>query len=94
MIAMDTVLIRREGIFYRHVPPETVVIRQGGPEVLVLNGIAGRILDLIDGRVSLRAVATVIVEEYDGPAETVERDVLAFGEELLAADVVAVADPG
>jgi Coenzyme PQQ synthesis protein D (PqqD) len=57
---------------------------------MVLSSVAGRILDMIDGRASLRAVTLLLGKEYDAPPETLEQDVVAFAEELLAADVVSV----
>ena len=90
MISLDSVLARQGDVFYRHVPPETVVIRQGGPEVMVFSDVAGRILDLIDGRATLREVAARLAGEYDASRETLERDVLDFGEELIESAVVSV----
>ncbi len=89
MIGPETVLRRRPDVRYRHVPPETVLIRQAGPEVMVLNGVAGRLLDLVDGRATLAELAGALAREYDAPREVIERDVLAFAAELLAAEVVS-----
>lgn len=93
MIGLDTVLRRRPDVRYRHIPPETVLIRQAGPEVMVLNGIAGRLLDLVDGHISIAGLIAALAAEYDAPRETVERDVLEFAAELLAAEVVSEAEP-
>jgi hypothetical protein len=90
VIGPDTVLQRRSDVRYRHFPPETIVIRQAGPEVLVLNGVAGRILDLVDGKTSVGELAAGLVLEYDAPRERVERDVLAFVAELVAAEVFSI----
>lgn len=94
MIGPDTVLRRCSDVRYRHVPPETVLVRQAGPEVMVLNGVAGRILDLVDGKATVGDLVAAVVREYDAPPDAVERDVLAFAEELLAAQVVAVVAGG
>jgi len=93
MIDLTSVLARRSDVRYRHVPPETVLIRQSGPEVILLNGIAGRVLDLIDGRRSLAELVAALADEFEAPRPTLESDVLAFASELHAAAVVEIVPP-
>lgn len=94
MIEPRTVLEPRRDVRFRRVPPETVVVRQEAAEVLVLNGVAGRVLELCDGRRPLSGVVDALLAEYDVERGDLERDVLRFASELLDAGVaeeVAVA---
>ena len=86
-------LQRRGDVRYRHFPPETIVVRQDGPEIMVFNAVAGRILELVDGRSSVRELASTLVSEYDAPRETLEADVARFAQELVEAGLVAVVPP-
>ncbi len=94
MIEPTTRLRRCSDVRYRHIPPETLLIRQSGPEILVLNGIAGRLLDLLSPGVTAGDLVEAMQREYDGPPADVERDTLAFLDDLLATGIVEVATGG
>ena len=64
-ISTSTVLRRARDVRFRAVDDETVVIRQEAAEALVLNELAGRILDLIDGHRTVGAVVDQLLGEYD-----------------------------
>ena len=91
-MAAASVLQRKRDVRFRHVPPETVVIRQAGPEVLVLNAVAGRVIELCDGRTPLAGVVDTLLGEYDVDRAGLERDVLGFAQELVAAEVLEESD--
>ncbi len=56
MITNETVLRRADDVRFRAVDDETVVIRQEAAEALVLNEVAGRILELVDATNSVEAI--------------------------------------
>jgi hypothetical protein len=88
MISGDTVFRTRGDVRYRIVAPEAVVVRQSGPEVLVLNGVGARILE---GVAAGRPVATLVAglaEEYEVALATLEGDVAHFLDELTACGVI------
>lgn len=87
-ITTSTVLRRVADVRFRAVDDETVVIRQEAAEALVLNEVAGRVLELIDGRNTVGALVDHLIEEYDVPAEDLVADVQEYLEELLATGVV------
>jgi len=93
LITSGSVLRRRRDVRYRVVVPDTVVIRQAGPEVLILNEVAGRILDLADGRRTAADIAETLVDEYDIAPDAARLDVLAFAAELAAAELIDVVEP-
>jgi hypothetical protein len=53
-----------------------------------LNEIGNRIWELCDGNRSVGQVVSILCEEYDSPAETVNRDALELLEELVLADLL------
>jgi hypothetical protein len=91
MIEPSTPLRRKSDVRFRHIPPETLVIRQAGPEVLVLNGVAGRILELLDRGATAGELVEKLGGEYSGDAAVMESEAMAFLEELVTAGVLEVA---
>jgi hypothetical protein len=91
VISADSVLVLQPDVRYRAVAPETVVVRQSVPEVMVLSEVAGAILERLDGRRPLREVVDALAPLYDTDRATLERDVLAFAAELVEKGVAAEA---
>lgn len=93
MISARSVLRLAGDVRFRAVPPETVVVRQSVPEVMVLNEVAGAILERLDARRPLGELVDALVMLYAADRATLERDVLTFASELLAAGVVEESVP-
>lgn len=91
MIDSSTPLRRKSDVRFRHIPPETLVIRQSGPEVLVLNGVAGKILDLLDRGATAGEIVEKLGGEFSGDSAQMEREAMAFLDELVTAGVLEVA---
>jgi hypothetical protein len=83
-IRSDTVLRPDRDIRYRRIDGEAVVVRQRAAEVLVMNEVAARILELADGGTTVGAWIEVLAGEYDVDREALAQDVLAFAAELAA----------
>jgi hypothetical protein len=88
MIDKDSVFRRRSDVRYRIVGPEAVVVRQSLPEVLVLNGVGARVVERIDGTLTVDTLVSALAGEYDVERETLERDVVAFLGELAEGGVI------
>ena len=88
MIDPGAVFRRRDDVRFRRLPPEGVVVRQTDPEVLVLNELASRILERIDGETSVQAVVEGLLAEYEVDPSVLERDVLEFLEELQRSGII------
>jgi hypothetical protein len=88
MIDKDSVFRRRSDVRYRIVGPEAVVVRQSVPEVLVLNGVGARVVERIDGTLTVDTLVSALAGEYDVERETLERDVVAFLGELAEGGVI------
>jgi hypothetical protein len=88
MISGDAVFRTREDVRFRMVAPEAVVVRQSGPEVLVLNGVGARILEGVAAGQPLATLLAGLAEEYEVAPATLESDVTAFLDELTACGVI------
>jgi hypothetical protein len=84
----ETVFRRRRDVRFRIVAPEAVVVRQSGPEVLVLNDVGARILERVDTGQTVAALVAGLAQEYDVDPGRLESDVVAFLEELTSSGVI------
>lgn len=82
----------RSDVRFRRILDEAVVLRQEEGEVLVLNEVGSRILELLDGARTTDQVVAELAAEFDGPPERLERDVLSFVQELVASGVLVGSD--
>ncbi|NOZ10991.1 MAG: PqqD family protein [Gammaproteobacteria bacterium] len=88
MTHLSTVYKPRKDVRYRIVADEAVVVRQQSTEVLVLNEVAARILQLLDAQTTVNELIHALEAEFDiGPSQ-LEHDVMAFIKELLNAGVI------
>ncbi len=83
MLDRRSVLKRADDVRFRAIGDETVVVRQDAAEALVLNEVAGRILELIDGRADLGAVIERLATEYAVDHAELENDVRSYASELV-----------
>jgi hypothetical protein len=68
-----------------------VIVLADSGEVLVLNALGTRIVDLIDGKRSVNEIARLIEEEYDVTAEIARRDLDEFLRTLSEAGALSPA---
>ncbi len=88
MIESTTVFRKRSDARYRNIGGEGIVVRQTAGEVLVLNGVGARVLDLLESGMPVGSLVDMLVAEYDVDRATLERDVLAYFQELLDAGII------
>ena len=88
MIATDMVLNRCADTRYRNIGGEGVVVRQTAGEVLVLNEIGVRVLELLEAALPVSGLLDALDAEYEIDRPTLERDVLAYLQELVDAGVI------
>jgi len=69
-------------IRYRVIDDEAVVVRQSEGDVLVLNEVAARVLQLVGDGLSPTEIGDRVVSEYEAPEATVREDVKRFLGEL------------
>jgi Coenzyme PQQ synthesis protein D (PqqD) len=87
-IELGAVLRRCPDVRFRIVDGEAVVLRQRAAEVMVLNEVAARILDLADGKRPVGSWIEALLEEYEVERDTLVADVLDFAADLLAQGVL------
>ena len=88
MTASDDVFKRCADARYRNIGGEGVVVLQAAGEVLVLNTVGARILDLLQSDLRVGALVATLSIEYDVDRATLELDVPAYLQELLEAGVI------
>ena len=69
-------------IRYRVIDDEAVVVRQGEGDVLVLNQVAARVLQLVGEGLSPDEIGDRVAGEYEAPEATIRNDVERFLGEL------------
>ena len=78
MSNLDRVLKHKDDIRYRGVGEEAVVVRQDAAEVLALNDVGARILELIDAKSTVGQLIETMSSEYDVDRDELIRDVENF----------------
>jgi len=78
----------RSDVRFRRIGDEAVVVRQDAPEVLVLNPVGARVLELLTGGETLGAVGAALAEEFEVAPGEAEADARAFAAELESAGVI------
>jgi hypothetical protein len=88
MIEPTVVLRKSADARYRNIGGEGIVVRQAAGEVLVLNGVGARVLDLLESGSTVASLLDALGAEYDIDQAILRRDVLAYLQELLDAGVI------
>ena len=86
---MDTIVRHKPTVTSRIFDGEAVIIDTEANVVRMLNDVASRIWELIDGDRSAAEIAAVLVSEYDVSKEEATRDVVEFLSELEAKGLVS-----
>ena len=89
---LDSTFKLRSDVRHRRVHQEGVVVRQQDPEVITLNDVGTRVLELIAAGLSVKDMLDVLEQEYEVGREQLSSDVYAYTNELLDADVIERAD--
>ncbi len=87
----SNILKLRKDIRHSRVGDEGVILRQECAEILVVNDVAVRIVELINNTRSLDDVIQVLQQEYDVDRDTLTNDVLLYAQDLLASGVAETA---
>jgi coenzyme PQQ synthesis protein D (PqqD) len=84
----DAVYRRCPDVRFRIVLDEGVVIKQDTAEVMVLNEVGARVLDLIDGRRTAADIGDALAGEFEIGNEELRRDLAGYLAELVEAGLV------
>jgi hypothetical protein len=88
MIESTMMFRKRSDARYRSVGGEGIVVRQSVGEVLVLNEVGLRVLDLLAPGDHVGNVVKALALEYEIDAPTLAQDVSAYVQELLDAGII------
>lgn len=76
-------------IRFRAVPPEGVLVDQRNAEVLVVNDLGLRVVQLLEAGGTRDSIIETLLQEYDATAAVIASDVEAFLLDLQARDLLA-----
>ena len=85
---LDRVLKHKDDVRCRVVGEEAVVVRQKAAEVLALNDVGARILELIDAKSTVGQLIETMSSEYDVDREELAQDIENFVAALHDAEIV------
>ena len=77
-----------QDVRYRVIDDEAVVIRQTEGDVLVLNDVGARVLQLVGEGLTAAEIGDRVAGEYEAPEETIRNDVERFFGELEELKVI------
>ena len=80
----------RSDVRFRVVGGEAIVVLQSAAEVVVVNEVGARILELLAEERAFGAVLDALAEDFEAPRDLLERDTREFLAELEAAGIVEV----
>ncbi len=88
MPKLDRVLKHKDDVRYRVVGEEAVVVRQNAAEVIAVNDVGARILELIDAKSTVSQVIERMSSEYDVDRDELTQDVENFVTAIHDAGIV------
>ena len=88
MFEPTTLFKRHTDIRYRRLGEEGILVKQTEGEVLALNDVGVRVLELLEIPTSISDLLDTLVLEYAVERATVERDVENYLQKLLAVGVI------
>ena len=96
-ISLDARYIRDESVVARLVGQEFLLVptRANAAEldnIYVLNEVAGRIWELLDGQRTVSEICDAIVNEFDVERQQVEKDVIEFLDALRDVQIITTAN--
>ena len=88
VMSSRTRLQRRQNILKQEAAGTVVLLNMDDGRYFALDGVGGRVWDLCDGSRTLSAIAAILAEEYEAPAETIERDLAELINDLTNEELV------
>ena len=79
---------RRQNILKQEAAGTVVLLNMDDGRYFALDEVGGRVWDLCDGSRTLSEIAAILAEEYEAPAETIERDLAELMNDLTNEELV------
>lgn len=89
-IGLDTIVVQASGLVAADLDGEKVMLSIEKGQYFSLNGVAGRIWELLEKPLTVREIVAVLQKEYAVEAETCQVEVLEFLKELYDQEVVDI----
>jgi len=88
VMSSRTRLQRRQNILKQEAAGTVVLLNMDDGRYFALDGVGGRVWDLCDGSRTLSEIAAILAEEFEAPAETIERDLAELMNDLANEELV------
>lgn len=85
MSILNSVIARDADIAWRMIEGDVIAVNPKNSIIYPLDEVASRIWGLLDGKNTCADIALIIGQEFDGDKIRIEKDVVSFIEELIAA---------
>jgi Coenzyme PQQ synthesis protein D (PqqD) len=92
LVSLDTAWEVSDDVVVRDLDGEAVLLNLASGIYFGLDPVATRVWQLIDEHGNLASVLAAMREEFDAPADVLERDVLRLASELAAKGLVVARD--
>jgi hypothetical protein len=92
MIDTRTVFCRASDVRFRKLDEEGLVLSQKRAEVIGLNGVGARVVELCDGARTFESIVDQLEEEYEIDRPTLESDTSEFVDEMLELGILVRTD--
>lgn len=87
---LDSSIKVPQHVVYRSFPNETVMLNLNTGKYHGLNATAGQMLEVLEGRSSVREAVNALVGTYGQPREVLERDICEFCQSLAERGLIEV----
>jgi hypothetical protein len=87
--SLDTSAVIPADVVFRELDGEAVILNLDTGTYFGLDRVGTRMWQLIEQHSSLKKVLAALVDEFDAPADHLERDLLAFAALLMAKGLIA-----
>ena len=87
-LELTSVLEKSDNILFRIVDDEAIIVHIDSNEVLVLNEVGARVVEIMENPTSVVDLLAQLIEEFDVEMERLEADIFKHLEELLTENVL------
>ena len=89
-LSPSTLLQLHTDVRQTRVSDEGIILRQDDGEILVVNEVAIRFVELIDGNRNLDELTDILLQEYEVDRSTLADDLAEYASELISHNVLSI----
>ncbi len=87
-LSRSSVLVKSDNVLFRIVDDEAIVVHIDTNEVLVLNEVGARVVEIMGKPTSIQDLLAQLISEFDVEMDQLEADIFAHLKELLASGIL------